>query len=80
MVHVDPFGKLADYAALPKADVVLITHEHGDHLDAEALAAVRRPATRSCRAALRGEGRGRTVLGTATRTRAGREDRGGAGL
>lgn len=43
VIHVDPFGKLADYATLPKADLVLITHAHGDHLDAEALAAIRTP-------------------------------------
>jgi L-ascorbate metabolism protein UlaG (beta-lactamase superfamily) len=45
VIHVDPFGRLADYATLPKADVVLITHAHGDHLDAAALAAIRTPST-----------------------------------
>jgi L-ascorbate metabolism protein UlaG (beta-lactamase superfamily) len=44
-IHVDPFGTLADYSTLPKADLVLITHAHGDHLDAAALAAIRRPDT-----------------------------------
>jgi L-ascorbate metabolism protein UlaG (beta-lactamase superfamily) len=45
VIHVDPFGKLADYSTMPKADLVLITHAHGDHLDPAALAAIRTPAT-----------------------------------
>jgi L-ascorbate metabolism protein UlaG (beta-lactamase superfamily) len=44
-VHVDPVGKLADYATLPKADLILITHSHGDHLDPAAIAAIRKPET-----------------------------------
>lgn len=46
IIHVDPYGKLADYSRLPEADVVLITHHHGDHLDPEALAQVRGEDTR----------------------------------
>ncbi len=40
VIHVDPWGKLADYLALPKADLILVTHSHGDHLDPDAIAAV----------------------------------------
>jgi L-ascorbate metabolism protein UlaG (beta-lactamase superfamily) len=33
VIHVDPYGELADYSILPKADIILITHEHSDHFD-----------------------------------------------
>ena len=45
-IQIDPvsgYGKPTDYATeFPKADVILITHEHGDHLDSEAIAAISR--------------------------------------
>jgi L-ascorbate metabolism protein UlaG (beta-lactamase superfamily) len=41
VVHVDPYGTLTDYSKLPKADLVLVTHEHRDHLDPDALAKIR---------------------------------------
>ena len=37
VIHVDPVGRYADYSTLPKADVILVTHEHGDHLDKAAI-------------------------------------------
>ena len=46
IIHVDPFTKVADYEKLPKADVILITHDHHDHLDLKALALVRTEKTK----------------------------------
>ncbi|MDM8525066.1 MBL fold metallo-hydrolase [Desulfococcaceae bacterium HSG8] len=37
IIHIDPWTRLADYSGLPKADIILITHEHRDHLDPEAV-------------------------------------------
>ena len=46
VIHVDPVGQYADYGKMPQADLVLITHEHRDHLDAKAVALVRKPETK----------------------------------
>ena len=39
--EIDPVSKLGnktiDYTAMPKADYILVTHEHGDHLDKKAI-------------------------------------------
>jgi len=45
VVHIDPVSKEADYSKLPKADIVLVTHEHYDHLDLKAIEQVRKPDT-----------------------------------
>jgi L-ascorbate metabolism protein UlaG (beta-lactamase superfamily) len=45
VIQVDPFSRLADYAGLPKANLILITHEHRDHLDPDALKNVRTDRT-----------------------------------
>jgi len=44
-ISIDPFGQVADYSTLPKADMILSTHEHFDHLDPQALVAICTPAT-----------------------------------
>jgi L-ascorbate metabolism protein UlaG (beta-lactamase superfamily) len=45
VIHADPFSKLADYSTLPKADIVLITHHHGDHCDPSAIEAIKKEKT-----------------------------------
>jgi len=59
VIHVDPFSKLAEYSKFPKADMLLITHEHRDHLDLKAMEAVRTDKTvllltKTCAAKLKG--------------------------
>ena len=46
VIHVDPDGELADYSTLPKADIVLITHEHSDHFDLSAIKILRTNQTK----------------------------------
>jgi len=37
IIHIDPVSSYADYSNLPDADIILITHQHGDHLNKEAI-------------------------------------------
>ncbi|HMA53213.1 MAG TPA: MBL fold metallo-hydrolase [Acidobacteriota bacterium] len=75
-IQVDPYGDVADYGSLAKADLVLVTHDHFDHLDPKALKAILKKDTvvigsRSCAPKLPGgatimaNGDARSVLGLA---------------
>lgn len=46
IMYVDPVSDYADYSTLPKADVILITHEHADHFDPKAIADVEKKDTK----------------------------------
>ena len=46
IIHVDPFSRLTDYSKLPQADMIFLTHEHGDHLDLKALDSLRADKTK----------------------------------
>jgi L-ascorbate metabolism protein UlaG (beta-lactamase superfamily) len=37
VIHVDPWSQVGDYAKMPKADIILLTHNHADHLDPKAI-------------------------------------------
>ena len=49
-IQVDPVGAkcppATDYAAFPKADWILVTHEHFDHFDRDAIGALGKEGTR----------------------------------
>ncbi len=48
-IQVDPVGAkcepATDYSAFPKADIILVTHEHFDHFDSDAIAALQKEGT-----------------------------------
>ncbi|HYP13319.1 MAG TPA: MBL fold metallo-hydrolase [Bryobacteraceae bacterium] len=44
IIHVDPWSQ-GNYEGLPKADLVLITDIHGDHMDPKAIAMVKKEGT-----------------------------------
>jgi L-ascorbate metabolism protein UlaG (beta-lactamase superfamily) len=44
VIHIDPWSQ-GNYEGLPKADIILITDIHGDHLDPKAIANARKEST-----------------------------------
>lgn len=48
-IQVDPVGSLQgkeiDYSGFPKADLILVTHDHGDHLNADTVASLSKDDT-----------------------------------
>ena len=46
VIHVDPVSRMGDYESYPKADLILITHHHGDHLDQNAIEILKKDNTK----------------------------------
>ena len=46
VIHVDPVSAEADYSLFPRADILLVTHEHGDHFDPAVMKLLSGPDTR----------------------------------
>jgi len=42
VIHIDPFSRVWNYDHLGKADMILITHHHGDHLDPALIKRIRK--------------------------------------
>jgi len=45
VIHVDPVSDMADYTNLPKADIILVTHEHFDHFEPKTIEMLRKDGT-----------------------------------
>ncbi len=45
VIHIDPVSRYAKYSAMPKADIILITHHHSDHLDLDAIKKIKKKGT-----------------------------------
>lgn len=45
IIHVDPVGSSGNYEQKPKADLVLVTHDHFDHLDTDLISKLSKDGT-----------------------------------
>ncbi len=45
VIYADPVGDAAAYDGLPPADLILVTHEHGDHFNVDTLTALKGEST-----------------------------------
>jgi len=45
IIYIDPVRSSGNYDFFPKADIILVTHEHGDHLDINLIDTLRKQGT-----------------------------------
>ena len=45
VIYIDPVRSSGNYDFLPKADLILVTHEHGDHLDVKLIEDLKKQGT-----------------------------------
>jgi L-ascorbate metabolism protein UlaG (beta-lactamase superfamily) len=45
IIYIDPVRSSGNYDNLPKADIILVTHEHGDHLDVKLIDDLKKQGT-----------------------------------
>ncbi|MFC2096177.1 MBL fold metallo-hydrolase [Bacteroidota bacterium] len=46
VIHIDPVLRMGDYENYPDADLIIITHHHGDHLDLNAIEKLKKENTK----------------------------------
>lgn len=46
VIYADPVGEFGDFAKLPKADLILATHDHYDHFDVKTIERLSTPRTK----------------------------------
>ncbi len=46
VIYSDPSGQYGDFSGLPKADLILTAHEHGDHFDLETIKKISKKGTK----------------------------------
>lgn len=46
VIYADPVGEYGDFSGLPKADLILVSHDHGDHFDQATIRKISKAGTK----------------------------------